>query len=162
MVVSGSPLGDHDVQQHVDRIGAALRGDVGDAAAVGQLDEVPLHHPGQPLAARGLESGVHPLAHRGIGERGATLGVGERDHLAPAGHGLEHPAAAESHHVGQRQRDHLGAAFGGVIRRRELLREHRRGRRAPEQVPVERTVGRERHPGHELDALVGDLAHRRG
>ena len=65
------------------------------------------------------------------------------------------------HEVGKRERDDVRALLRGAVARRELLLVDLHRREAAEQVPVERTVGGERHVRHELDALGGDLAHRR-
>ena len=48
----------------------------------------------------------------------------------------------------------------GVVARRELLLVDLGGGEAPEQVPVQRPVGRQRHVGHQLDPVGADLAHR--
>ena len=55
----------------------------------------------------------------------------------------------------------MGAPLPGPIGCAQLLLEDRGGRQAPEQVPVERAIGGEGHVGHQLDAVVGDLAHGR-
>ena len=112
----GQPVGDHDVEEHVDRVGAALGGDVGDAPTVGELDQIPLHHAGDALRAGGVETGAQRSRTAGSATRAATFGVGERDHLAPAGHALEHAAAR-------------GAASRRAARaRRPWRRARRRGR----------------------------------
>ena len=61
---------------------------------------------------------------------------------------------------GSVERDDVRAALGGVVARRELLLVDLGGGEAPQQVPVQRAVRRERHVGHELDAIDTDLAHR--
>ena len=85
------PLGDHDVEQHVDRVGARAR-PATDGDARGRRASSTRSHciiPRDALRAGGVEAGCAAArAPRGRPTRGASLGVGEGDDLAPSGHRL--------------------------------------------------------------------------
>ena len=75
---SAERLGNDDVEEDVDRVGPTLRGHGRHAAPVGQLDQIPLHHPRHAAFASGVEPVAQALAHRGIGDGGAPFVVGSR------------------------------------------------------------------------------------
>ena len=144
-------LGEHDVEQHVDGIGAALGGDGGDAPAVGQLDELPLHHRARTRVRRAVSNPARSRS-RTEGSRNARRRsvVGEREDLAPARERAEDATAPHAQEVGERERDDRGALRRGEVARGELLLVDLGRREAAEQVPVERAVGGQRHVGHQL------------
>ncbi len=119
-----------------------------------------------------MRDGAEAAPHRLVGPRPQPrpdVGVGDRapprrgvegDDVAPPGEVVEHAVGAHAHEVGERQGDDVRSTGAGVVARRELLLVHLGGRQAAEEVPVERSVRGERHVGHELDAVAGDLAHR--
>ena len=118
--------------------------------ASGDLDEVPLAAAREALPQPSSRAGTDLARTAGSATARRRSASGTRSPRAsPAA--LEHPAAAEAHHVGERQRDDLGAVRGGVVGRRELLGEHGPAR-LPSRFQFSGTVGGERHLGHELDA----------
>ncbi len=168
----GSQLvGDHDVEQRVERLFASGLGDLSDGAAgrVGVLwgesldEDQPF-----PIGKAAKDSGllrvgtlVEPSAHLRIGERPHALGHRQVHGLPPAGQPVEHKAGQERQpdlrRVRQRERDDAAASFRGDFRCAQLLFvAFGVARRDAKDVPVQRPVGGPRHVGEQRDVVVGE------
>ena len=164
-------IGQHDVDQHVDRIGAALGGDVGDRPPDQRLRRRARarRRSRAARAARSRRARGEPLRPHPHGASRASPGrrspVRRSSGLSATtsrqpGRSSSMRLARSRMRSGKRERDDVRACCGGVVARGELLLVDLRGGEAPEQVPVQRPVGRQRHVGHQLDAIGADLAHR--
>ena len=97
----------------------------------------------------------------GSAQRGASGSLGERADLGELALAVEQVVRPDSQQVGNRQGHHPGPPLGGEVAGLELLLVDLDRRHAPEQVPVQRTIGGQRHVRHELHAIAGDPPDRR-
>ena len=170
-------VGDHDVQQRVERLATPGGGDLADGAAgrvgvlggecLGDDQPVPLRQAAQHARLlRGRTLG-EPATHLGVGERGQPLGHRQMHRVPPARQPVEHEAGQERqpdlHGLRQGERHHPAAALGGDFAGAQLpLVPIGVRRRDAQQVPVQRSVGGNRHVGEQRDVVVGEARQAAG
>ncbi len=168
-------VGDDDVEHRVERVGAALGGDVGDGAArealvlgrkgLADLEPVPAQH-GAEQAGVGL-GGLSLRRRRTSGSARARI-------FSSSGSAIvgPQPGSASKRNpdrklrwscitAGTDEREDAAALLGGAIGRRELVAVRVTPGPDDEHVPVQRPPRCRRHRGHERDVLVGERPDRR-